>query len=357
MRTVAVDFLIPGEGELGLAALVEHLGGARSIADVPNLMYREGGEVRANPRAPFLEDLDALPFPAHDLIDLEAYFRISRPGYLFARKRYAALMTSRGCPFGCTYCHNIHGRKNRARSAGSVLAEMEKLQRDHAIEEFVILDDLFNLDAERLRAIAEGIIARKWDVALNVPTGLRGDLMTEDGIRLLKRAGMFRCMFAIDTASPRLQKLIGRRLDVAKTLRMIAVARAEGLLVHGTFIVGFPGETEEETRLTIETAVRSQLHTAAFHRALPFRGTRMFEQARDMGADVDEWRDADYRLKNTGINPSSVPDETLVRLRRRAYRRFYASPRRVASFLWRLPNKRRVMPHLLRMWVERAWVG
>ncbi|MCC6159645.1 MAG: radical SAM protein, partial [Deltaproteobacteria bacterium] len=174
-------------------------------------------------------------------------------------------------------------------------------------------------------------------------------------LRLLKQAGLFRCMFAIDTASPRLQKFTGRRLNVEKTLAMIRYARKIGILVHGTFILGFPTETRKEAELTVRTALESDLHTAAFHRAVAFKGTKMYAQAVAAGAvNVDDPAGYDYKLDH-GVNPSLMSEKELVRIRRNAWRRFYLSPRRVTALLAFLPYWIRVMPMFLRMWFEKAW--
>lgn len=350
-----IDYVVAGEGEIATLALLDHLDGRIPVDRVPSLVRRTGdGIVRTDPAPPIL-DLDSLPFPAIDAIDADAYYRISRPGYFYARRRYAVVMTSRGCPFGCSYCHHIHGRKYRYRSPENVLAEMTMLRAKIGAQEFVFLDDLLNLPAGRLERIAELIIERDWGVALNMPTGLRGDLMSEQTLRLLKRAGLFRCMFAIDTASPRLQKFTGRRLNVEKTLEMIRFARKIGILVHGTFILGFPTETREEAELTVSTALGSDLHTAAFHRAVAFKGTKMYAQAVAAGAvNVDDPAGYDYKLDH-GVNPSLMSEKELVRIRKNAWRRFYLSPRRAAALFAFLPYWVRVMPMFLRMWLEKAW--
>ncbi|MCC6160381.1 MAG: B12-binding domain-containing radical SAM protein, partial [Deltaproteobacteria bacterium] len=178
-----IDYVIAGEGEIATVALLDHLDGWLGIEDVPSLVRRDTDRVVRTDSAPPILDLDSLPFPAIDAIEVDAYYRISRPGYFYARRRYAVVMTSRGCPFGCSYCHHIHGRKYRYRSPENVLAEMEMLRSTVGAQEFVFLDDLLNLPAGRLERIAELIVDRNWGVALNMPTGLRGDLMSEETLR------------------------------------------------------------------------------------------------------------------------------------------------------------------------------
>ena len=298
--------------------------------------------------------MDSLPFPAYDVIDVEAYKRLAPPGFIYKRRRYASLMTSRGCPFGCAYCHNVHGRSYRYRSAENVVAEIKQLNDAYGVEEFVILDDLFNLIPERVVRFAELILEAGLDISLNLPTGLRADLMTEEGLRLLRKAGMFRCLFAVDTTSERIQKMTGRRGDIQRTLRMIELADELGILVHGTFIIGFPTETEAEARQTIQTALQSPLHTAAFHRAVPFYGTRLYQIARNAGADLSAAEeDFDVNRDSCAVNASEMSNEVLIHLRKEAYWKFYLSRRRLWRLFSLLPNKRYLVPQLGLYWLRK----
>ena len=354
----ALDFAIAGEGEVGFAAFLERWNDGRDFSAVPNLVHRVDDGLRQNDPAAYLAAMDELPFPAWDLIDVEAYYRFPPPGFIYRHRRYASLITSRGCPFGCAYCHNVHGRKYRCRSAENVAAEMEQLVAAYRIGEFVILDDLFNLLPERVTRLAELILEKKMDVALNLPTGLRADLMTEEGLRLLRRAGMYRCLFAVDTTSPRLQEMTGRRSDTAKILRMIELAHRLGILVHGTFIVGFPTETAAEARDTVRAMLGSKLHTAAIHRAIPFFGTGLYDLARRAGVELAaEEADFDFNKDASAVNASAMSNEFLARLRRWGYRRFYLSPWRMWHLWRRLPNKRQLLPLLFRLWVRKAFTG
>ena len=355
MANEAVDFLIRGEGEVGLSALVRHLDRALPINQVPNLVRREDGALRFNPAAPFIENLDGLPFPDYDAIELEPYYRIKRLGFIYARRRYATIITSRGCPFRCIYCHNLHGRRYRARSAENVVHEMERLIEGHRIGEFIILDDLLNFDRARMSRIAERILERGLDISLSVPTGLRGDLITEEEIGLLRRAGMFRCMFAMDTGSPRLQALTRRRLNLERTLRAIEMARDQGIMVHGSFMIGFPTETEAEGRATIDLALRSKLHTAAFHRAMPFQGTEFYDMAVEAGVRFPEGEGFDWQ-KDSRVNASAMPDEALFKLRQEAYRRFYLSFSRLWGIFRTIPNRWRILPGLAGIWIRKAFI-
>ena len=355
MQNDAVDFVIVGEGEYALAGLIDHLEGKCGLPEVPNLGYRENGSVRHNDPAPYMQDLDSLPFPAYDLIDLEPYYRIPRCGVIYSHRRYAAMITSRGCPYRCAYCHQIMGKKWRPRSAPNVVDEMEQLVRDFGIREFVFMDDMFNLTPERTDQLAELILERGLKVGLSFPIGLRGDIMTGRSVRLLKKAGMFRCMYAVESASERIQKLIGKNNKLDKIKEIIDITRREGVLVHGSFMLGFPTETQAEARSTVEWAVRSRLHTAAFYRVIPYPGTELNRMAKEAGVNLpDDLEGYEFHKANV-VNASLVPDAVLNRLKRQAYRRFYLSFRRLWSIFWILPNRGKMLPELFRIWIRKAF--
>jgi len=288
-------------------------------------------------------------------VPLETYYRLPRVGVIFSRKRYATMISSRGCPYRCAYCHQIHGKKNRVRSPGNVVAEIRELKERYGIDEIVFVEDMFNLDRERTQEIARRIIGERLDIRMHFPIGLRGDIMDEDTILLLRQAGMYRCMYAIETATPRLQKLIRKNLNLDRVLKVIEQTAAAGVLTHGAFMLGFPTETETEARKTVETALGSALHTAAFYRVVPFRGTYLAELAEKDGKDIPE-DSSKFEFHKTKLNVSRMSDETLDRLKKQAYRRFFLSPRRFWRTWKLLPNKSTLLPELARTFLRKAFL-
>ncbi len=178
--------------------------------------------------------------------------------------RCAPIFTSRGCPFGCIYCHNVFGKKFRARSAENVLDELSMLKREYNIGEIEIIDDCFNIDLSRAKEIARGIIDRKLDIAISFPNGIRADHMDKELVDLLKEAGTYRVYYAVETASPRLQKLIRKNVDLDRPKEIVDYTAAQGIMTCGFFMMGFPTETEEEIRMTIDYACRSKFHQVLF---------------------------------------------------------------------------------------------
>ncbi len=355
LREGGIDYVVISEGEVTLTELIDVLEQHGDVSQVKGIAYlKDGTYVRTPPRE-FIMDLDSLPFPAWDLIKVEDYFNIPRMGIIFAHKEYMTLLTSRGCPYQCAYCHQTLGKVYRARSAENVLEEIRILVNRYGIKEIVVMDDMFNLKRDRVQAIARAIIDSGLKIKISFPNGFRGDIMDEDSIRLLKKAGMYRCMYAIETASPRLQKLLKKYVHLEKT-RDIAQKTADmGILVHGVFMLGLPTETEEEMRMTLAFARTSPFHTAAFFRAVPFKNSGLVQLAKEDGIQFDEQLEK-YEFHKTDMNLSRVPTKVVRRLKRKAYRDFYLSPTRMYRLMRLLPNKRKLLPTLFKQFVLKAFV-
>jgi radical SAM superfamily enzyme YgiQ (UPF0313 family) len=352
----AVDFVVRGEGELIFADLLAGLRDGRTDwSGCLGLSWRraDGGIVHEPDRPP-PADLDEMPFPAWDLIDHAKYHRVPRGGVIYAHREFATMFSSRACPWRCTYCHNSYGKTFRERSAENVLAEIDLLVTRYGVKELVFMDDIFNFKPERAKRIAQGIIERGYRLALTFPNGFRGDILDEELVVLLKRAGMYRCMVAVESASPRIQKVMKKRLKIDKVGRIVDFIARQGVMVHGAFMLGFPSETEAEMRATIDWAARSSFHTAAFFRVIPFKGTELFEEVQHAGyALPSDW--SAYEPYQTEINLSTVPEERITKLRKRAYRRFYLDPRRLWRIFRLIPNKASMLPFLALLFARRAY--
>lgn len=352
----AVDLCVRGEGEHTFVELLRGLESGRDEwTGCLGLSWRDGeGVVRHEPdRAP-PDPLDDLPFPAWDLIDHTKYHEVPRGGVIYAHKEFATMFSSRACPWRCTYCHNSYGKAFRARSAEHVLAEVDELVTRHGVRELVFMDDIFNFRPDRAKAIARGLIERDYGLKLTFPNGFRGDILDEELVLLLKRAGMYRCMVAVESAVPRIQKVMKKNLKIDRVERIVDFIARQGIMVHGAFMLGFPSETEKEMRATVRWAARSSFHTAAFFRVIPFKGTELFRQVEEAGYPLpSDW--SAYEPYHTHINLSAVPEERITRIRNGAYRRFYLRPRRLWRILRLIPNKRTMLPYLALLFAQRAY--
>ena len=330
-----VDFVVMGEGERTVSKLINALENGKDFSEIEGLAYKKDQACVVNPVQSAIEDLDAIPFPAWDLIDMEGYFNdihnhSNNPIPTF--HRIAPLFTSRGCPYPCTYCHNIFGKKIRFRSVENVLEEIEVLVKSYRVQEIEIIDDCFNFDLPRAKKICDEIIKRGIKIALSFPNALRVDRMDEELIVKLKQAGTRVIYYAIESASPRIQKAINKNLDLGKARYIIAQTIKQGMITCGYFMLGFPGETKEEILQTLGFAKDAGFHIADFFYLIPQPNTEIFNELEKERMKFKKVGVHDYHWLSA--NASSLSDSELKRMGMKAYREFYFRPRQ----MWRLWN-------------------
>ncbi|HOW36449.1 MAG TPA: radical SAM protein [Candidatus Omnitrophota bacterium] len=329
-----INYVVLGEGEKTLPDLIEAVVlKTKDVNAVRGIVFKKDGKiVRTGPREP-VSNLDELPFPGWDLIDVEKYYALPRfmPFTPDGGTPYMPIMTSRGCPYSCTYCHNILGKQFRARSAENVFAEIEALYQRYGITDFEFTDDCFNLDKKRVLAICELIIKSGVKMKLSFPNGLRGDVLDEEILGKLRDAGTRLICLAPETGSKRLQKLIKKNMDLEKLQRMISAAVKLGIHVHGFFMLGFPTETKSDLKETLRFIGRTKLHTADFFIVNLFPDTEMYRAAKAAGKNVPErFDDIDYH--DTNFNISDVSNKELIAIQKKFFMAFYFDPRRI----WRI---------------------
>ncbi|MBX7166790.1 MAG: B12-binding domain-containing radical SAM protein [Pirellulales bacterium] len=343
------DWIFDGEADLSFPLAIERrFRGDGSLDDVVGLTWRmaEGycnnAEAAAvgKPMVGVVEDLDTLPFPAWDLVDFAAYARETPINHMLRGKRYAPVFTSRGCPFLCTYCHDIFGKRFRWRSPENVAAEARLLREKYGVDELAIVDDIFNMNSARMKAVCRELVPL--DLHLCFPNGLRFDILDEEGVEALVEAGTYAACVAVETVTPRLQELIKKRLHPERTMQAIGWMAERGVMVRGFFMIGFPTETREEIDATIDFACRSQLSQAIFFKVCPQPGTPIFELAKQIAPDALE----DQHTQEYGSSHSwyaAAYGVNLAKIQRAAFLRFYfATPRRVWRLFWGLSIRQRI---------------
>ena len=335
-----IDLAVMGEGEETLLDLARHIEDEgwsfvkpAGLAAIRGVAYRdEDGAGHLSPPRPLIEDLDSLPQPAWDTINLR-WFWTRRSMASVGVRPYMPIVTSRGCPYSCTYCHNLFGRAFRARSAAGVVEEMAALRRKYGVNDFEFHEDCINLDRQRFEAILTGLLDRGLHPKLHFSSGVRTDLLDEAQIRLIRQVGAGEVSVSVETASPRLQKLTRHNLDLEKVRRNIELMADLRIFTRGFFMLGYPTETEEELRATIDFAVSSRLHLAGFFIVTPFPGTRMYEQFKALGKLRNNVSTNDYEYTCAPFNGSEVSDKRFRGLYREAFFRFYSRPGRIIRIL------------------------
>lgn len=304
LDTTPIDFVVCGEGELALAALVEALdaGGSPEIPGVYGRANLPASGALA-PAAP-PEELDALPLPDYELIDMELYS--VQPGsqrslYDSREKRVATIVTTRGCPGLCTFCsaHVVHGRKLRYRSVENVLAEVKLLHERYGVTLFIPEDDMFTVPKKRFLALMRGLkelgipgfeMQNQDGLSVNTLDPAIMDAMLAAGVKLFN--------LAVESGSEHVQrKVINKKVRLERVKGIIEYLQARGAFVRCYYILGFLGETKEQMRETIEFAKRVEADWSVFSIAVPLVGSEMHRQMLEAGYianTVEDWTNASY---------------------------------------------------------------
>ena len=276
LKDTNIDVVAVGEAEQTVPVLFGNNGGG-DFSNLRGIAYRQKEEIVFTGHAPAIEDLDSIPFPAWHLVDIEAYGRIPNWNGTPRQKRYATSITSRGCPYNCYFCHNLFGKRVRMRSPENVVEEMVSVHHRFNINEFHIIDDIFNEDEERAKRICSLIIKSGIRPSLAFPNGLRADRMTEELLDHLRRAGTYKINYGFETTSSRLQREIGKNLDIERAKHTIEQTSRAGIIVGAYFMFGFPSQTRTEVLETIDYAAASRLDVAYFFKATPYPGSRFYQ--------------------------------------------------------------------------------
>jgi len=333
VRLPGVDYLVQGEGEKPFAALLDAIDADRTPDGIPGIVRRDGDNVINNGMPEMIGDLDSLPFPARDLTRIDLYNSL-----LASRSPVTTLITSRGCPYRCTFCERSHlGKKFRPRSAGNVIDEIQNCVA-MGIGEILLYDDTFNIDRDRVMAICEGILSRE----LNVLWDFRGrvDRVDLEMLRTARRAGCRRIYFGVESGTPQHLQALNKGFDLDTVREGFRLARRAGISTLGYFMIGLPNETREEIQQTIDLALELGPDFAHIGVLTPFPGTPIYRDGLAAGViKRDYWREfaADPR---PGFVPPYWPGglsaDELNELRGYAYKRFYLRPRYVLRELLKM---------------------
>ena len=318
----SINIAVIGEGESTMASIVSLVeqNNLSDIYSIDGIGFMKNNSVRLNKPVSFIENVDKLPFPDWDLIDISKYAIAPRLGNI-RKNRYMPIFTSRACPYKCMYCHNIFGKGFRSRNPENVIEEMKILVHNYGIKEFEIIDDIFNLDYQRALNICELIIKNNLNVKIAFPNGLRCDLLDENLIKKLKEAGTYFLGISVETASPRMQQYIHKNLNLDKVKSTIDLAHKYKIFTVGYFMLGFPTETKPEMLQTINYACDSKLNYATFFSVSPFKGTELWEVCKDKIKLYKSGQFNDFHRKN--YNFSTLDNDTFSKIKSRAYRQFY----------------------------------
>lgn len=294
-----IDAVVKGEGEETLLEIVNCLKMNKNIFEINGVVFRKDGEVIENPVRQFIKDLDTIPFPARDLVDMDVYF-YEKYNYSHSMSpTRSTVVSSRGCPYRCIFCsiHSLWRHSYRMRDPKKVVDEIECLVNSYRVKEIAFLDDNLSVSKKRMLEICDEIIKRKLNIKWCTPNGIAIWTLDKEVILKMKESGCYKLTFGIETGSRATQRFIRKsHIDLEKSKELINYCNKIGIWTHSTFIIGFPYETEKDILDTINYALDCGVDMATFFVATPYPGTELYDiyQQENLLPDMGEEKSMEW---------------------------------------------------------------
>ena len=358
----ALDMIFVGEPDLTLRDLPDHLedkiderppeivklfeehdldykpaingDGEVDLAKIRGIGYRQNGNIEVNLPRNFIKDLDALPIPKHELLPFDKY---RMP---LIRGPFTFIVTSRGCPAGCTYCikHVSYQFGLRLRSPEKLMEELWQL-KEMGLNNIHMYADLFTVNREQVMDLCKRMIDEKIDIRWTCNS--RVDYVDEEMLRTMREAGNWLISWGIESGNEQILKHAHKGAYPDKARLSLRWARDAGIKNWGYFIIGLPGETEETIRDTIDFSKELPLDIALFHVAAPYPGTPFFFEVVE-----NEWFRPGTRWENVDMDEGTVLDypglsaERLLYWQKRAFREWALRPGPILTYFKMLVSDR-----------------
>lgn len=336
-----IDICVVFEGEIAFTELINALDKKTSLNEVEGIFFKDENNkiIKTKEREPF-KDLDKLPFPAREFFDTDLYF--PPPTKKLTDKKAGNMITSRGCPYQCTYCMAsfMWQRKVRFRSIDNVMEEIEECIDRYNIREFNFHDELFTIDKKRTIEFCQEVKKRKLDIAWVCM--IRVDFTDEETLKEMKEAGCKKIMFGFESGSQMILDKMKKRVALEKAEEAVKLVKKMGIKTAGNFMFGNIGETEETIRQSIDLAKKLNTDTMAFFIASPYPGTEFYEIAKEKGYLRKNIQWKDFTLVSNNIPPLDLPGlsaERILELQKKAYREYYMRPRYILQKIFSIRSK------------------
>lgn len=329
------DLIVYGEGEYTMLELCKSFKDSSrpDLSQIRGLVYRRDGHIVRTPPRELIEDLDRLPFPARELVNLDWY----KPNDFSSRgKKSATIITSRGCPFHCIHCASYltMGRRFRAHSPEYVVDEIELLVKRHRIQHIFLKDDEFTTSQKRAMEICRLILKRglKFDwTCLS-----RVDTVSSQLFQAMRRAGCFTISFGVESGDDTILKNLKKSTDLNKAKKALGWANRAGIKTQCSFMLGNPGDTYETIEKTINFAIELKPIIALFYILTPYPGTEAYNFYMRGKSQHPDWSSFVMSNARPLIELEDLTKDDLKKLIKRAYRRFYLRPQQIFRMVRRI---------------------
>ncbi|MCK9205075.1 MAG: B12-binding domain-containing radical SAM protein [Bacteroidales bacterium] len=270
-KKTPADYAVYGEGEITFSELIYHLKGQKKLSEINGISYKdEHGNLVTNPAREHIGNLNELPIPAYDIFPMERY-------------PLHRMVTSRGCPFGCSWCNSssIWRKTYRARDPEHIIKEVEYLINHYGKKIFVFGDNSFNIDLKRVESFCELLMQKKIKILWSA--SIRADIMTQEIAHKMKEAGCYNASIGVESANNEILSKINKSTSIEKITEGIRMLKNAGIEVLSQYVIGSPYETLETVKESIAFAKKSGSDFNNFYTVLPFKGTPQWDYVLEHG--------------------------------------------------------------------------
>ena len=318
-----VDYLVLGEGEVVFADLINAIDEKSELRKIPGIVFENNRKIINTGQRPLISNLDELPFPARHLVPYKKYTSLLSKGGVVT-----TVFTSRGCPFKCSFCDRPHlGKVFRSRSAKNVVDEIEECV-NMGIHEFLFYDDTFTIDRQRVIDICNEVIKRNLDIIWDIRT--RVDMVDEDVIKHLAKAGCQGIHYGIEAGTDKILKVLNKKISIKKAVEVFDLTRKYDIMTLAYFMIGNPGETRNDIYETFKLMRRLDPDYVHLTILTPFPGTKIyFDGLKDGVIEKDYWKEFAKNPTSDFISPhwgEIFTRDELHELLVKGYKSFYFRP-------------------------------
>jgi len=324
-----VDYIVIGEGEWTFVELLDSLENKCDVRDVKGIAYRKNGKIVMNEARPFVKDIDELPIPARDLLPMELYrpaptYYIEAPSYL--------MLTTRGCPFMCSYCSKVFGQTFRHHSVDRILREVNILINKYEAKEIIFRDDTFTINADHVKNLCKAMINQGIHKKIRWTCMTRVNLVTKDLLEEMKEAGCWSIHYGVESGNQRLLNLIKKGITIQQIQNAFKWTREVGIETKAFFMIGLPTETPEETLRTMEFTRELDPDWIQATITVPYPGTALYNLVKDTDTLKSfKWEDYQTWAGWSDTDLIYVPEgrdaDDLKMLQKKVMRDFYFRPK------------------------------
>ncbi|MCD8025005.1 MAG: B12-binding domain-containing radical SAM protein [Candidatus Gastranaerophilales bacterium] len=306
-----LDIAIQNEAEF---TLLDILKGA-PLAEIKGIIYRKNEKIFKNPKRPFLDNLDEIPYPARDLIDNSKYIRPD------TNEVQAVIKVSRGCPYHCFFClaTPVSGAKVRMRSPKNIIGEIQECYEKYGIKNFIFWSDLFNLDHEWVKNLCTEIINSGLKITFS--TNTRADSADYDTALLMKKAGCTLVSMGIESGCQELLNKMGKNITKEQIKSAVKIFKKAGIKIYGYYVIGLPWESEESFKETMSFAKSLNTEYVSFYTATALAGTKFYDYVKENNLGEIDYSKPYYF---PSVNTHYLSKERIFELHKNALKQYYA---------------------------------